>query len=770
MKATIPKILHLYWGKDKPLSWLRWMTIRTFSMLNPDWQIILWYPRSPGRTPKWPTREHSHYSWSGEDWFRKASEAGPNVETRVAPIDDFPLMTEVHRSDLLRWRLLHTMGGFWSDIDIVFFRPMETAGLDMTADALLCWGETDELAHWQAIGFLAGKPGNSLFKAMEAAGLGLSRLPSLGYQEIGTELLIRFAPARATDSMGTRIGQIPQHVVYPFKSVRSQQAALWGNHRLMDLRETTCGIHWFAAQPRSCLKEALWTGTRNVESDLGLGGVKWAMAQLGLVAAQDDGIKYSIIMPYINRPVLLHNTLLSYHHWYSGRKDWEAVIIRDSKCDNPGDAQSVVDHWIGMGLNINMLDFDGSGIYSPAPLFNFAAENASGEFIVLTNPEQFHNSDILAGMDQEFKRGQDQYVVCACISMPQRPLQARRMRKFTPLKEKGERWVQHSVHRPMLYHFCSALSKDNYFKCGGFAPEFGPGFCFDDDDFRESVRELGIPIVQRDDLITAHQWHPSCNVPGRMEKWHRNKALYESRHGRYITMDEPLADQEPTVQEPRPATRPGKTAIVFACVLKSGGAFTPDYVSRLVSAVERNTTVPHDFVCLTDMSIKGCRAIRLVDNLPGWWSKLELFRPGLFPDGIPVVYFDLDTLILGNIDGLALLTEGFHALRPWNPVNRSMGYCGSGFMVWTGGQFEFIHNRFVRSMTPTFRGGDQEYISRSLAAAGMNWRSLQDSVGGIYSYKRQCRSGPPPGARIVCFHGRPRIHECQDQWVREAWN
>ena len=86
-------------------------------------------------------------------------------------------------------------------------------------------------------------------------------------------------------------------------------------------------------------------------------------------------------------------------------------------------------------------------------------------------------------------------------------------------------------------------------------------------------------------------------------------------------------------------------------VLKSGGDFNPDHVTRLLTQIEKHLTVPHKVFCLTDypgISSGAIEGIPLLDNLPGWWSKIEIFRT--FTNAL---YFDLDTTILGDINFLA---------------------------------------------------------------------------------------------------------------------
>lgn len=208
-----------------------------------------------------------------------------------------------------------------------------------------------------------------------------------------------------------------------------------------------------------------------------------------------------------------------------------------------------------------------------------------------------------------------------------------------------------------------------------------------------------------------------------------------------------------------------------ACVLRSGGDFTLDYVVKLKNAVARNTTVPHDFVCLTDMDIDPsiCRSVKLEKNWPGWWSKVELFRSDLTHSEI-VIYFDLDTVITGNID--KLLQEDFTvaALRPWNKKNLEAGLFASGIMAWrNSGTYSFIYEKFDSSMIERYNRGDQQYISETLADYGETPKYLQSLIPGIYSYKRNCNKGLPEEARIVCFHGRPRPHQLNQGWVKENW-
>jgi len=75
------------------------------------------------------------------------------------------------------------------------------------------------------------------------------------------------------------------------------------------------------------------------------------------------------------------------------------------------------------------------------------------------------------------------------------------------------------------------------------------------------------------------------------------------------------------------------------------------WVERLGNMVRRRLNVPHEFVCLsnTDIRVPGCRVISLKHNLPGWWSKLEIFREYLPIRQGKVLYLDLDVIIVGDL-------------------------------------------------------------------------------------------------------------------------
>src|SRR5579863_8469105 len=92
------------------------------------------------------------------------------------------------------------------------------------------------------------------------------------------------------------------------------------------------------------------------------------------------------------------------------------------------------------------------------------------------------------------------------------------------------------------------------------------------------------------------------------------------------------------------------------CV-RQGTKYGPEYVTRLRAMVARHLTLGTEgkFVCFTDQGDDlgpGIETRPLPDDLKGWWCKLWLFSPGLFPENDRIVYFDLDTVIIGDLDAI----------------------------------------------------------------------------------------------------------------------
>jgi len=211
--------------------------------------------------------------------------------------------------------------------------------------------------------------------------------------------------------------------------------------------------------------------------------------------------------------------------------------------------------------------------------------------------------------------------------------------------------------------------------------------------------------------------------------------------------------------------------ITVACVLRSGGDYDRSYVDKLASGIGENLHIPHRLVCLTDRraEISGMECKGLLYEWPGWWSKIEVF--GLEP---PVLYFDLDTVITGDITPLAQSVadscDGLMMLRGFYRSDKCSGIMGwRQDMKWLLGRFlehyapraKFGNHYDMRVNGNRYRG-DQDWLAAVTQKERTPVTFAQDVFPGIYSYKVDVAGrGIPDDARVICFHGKPRPHEVQ---------
>jgi len=215
---------------------------------------------------------------------------------------------------------------------------------------------------------------------------------------------------------------------------------------------------------------------------------------------------------------------------------------------------------------------------------------------------------------------------------------------------------------------------------------------------------------------------------------------------------------------------PKKFAV--ACVLKDGPDYNEEYVRRLVHGCECSFTGDHDVVCLSDKHIDvPCKVVKLRHNWPGWWSKIELFRPDVFEEYERVIYLDLDTVLVGNTDGLVSHPCRFAMLHGFRKPERR----ASGIMVWEG-DFSKLYYQMVkqeRQILVDEKAWDQVFIADNVREYYCEPDLVQDMIDGVVSYKNHVRGkgGLPKGTRIVCFHGRPRPMAVCDEydWMKEFW-
>lgn len=197
------------------------------------------------------------------------------------------------------------------------------------------------------------------------------------------------------------------------------------------------------------------------------------------------------------------------------------------------------------------------------------------------------------------------------------------------------------------------------------------------------------------------------------------------------------------------------------------------YVNTLASMIGRNLRQDFKLHCLTDEP-EGLDpridVIPLPAGLEKWWGKLYLFKRGIFKDGEQVFFFDLDTVIINSLDEIVKYRGQFAVLQDfyWPHL------IGPGVMAWTANAYtESVWEEWDACGRTRHPQGDLWWLNTlDQGRFAKHADRLQMVLPGAFvSYKVHCRDAPPAadGPSVVAFHGFPRPHEVEDQWVKEAW-
>ena len=230
-----------------------------------------------------------------------------------------------------------------------------------------------------------------------------------------------------------------------------------------------------------------------------------------------------------------------------------------------------------------------------------------------------------------------------------------------------------------------------------------------------------------------------------------------------------------------------------ACVIH-GTAYDWIYVDKLYSMLSRNFSQPLRLHVWTEASrsVPEPYIKHSLTDWPGiagprksWWYKLQMFDPDHFQGRL--LYFDLDVVIMGNLDWmLELDTEYFWAIRDFRHHFRGAWWSvNSSIMIWDTGRLAYVWQDFcthnIQAITRQ-HAGDQDYLNRVIddkvrryldSNKVRSWRwEIKD--GGM-DFKRRTYRRPdagsivPPDTAVMVFHGQPKPHEIQDPVISTNW-
>jgi hypothetical protein len=236
------KIAHFYWGRNKPLSYLRSLSVRSFHKLNPDWEIFIWTPSLMSKEISWKTSENK-IEYRGHDYLLDLEKDGFFVRSINTALIGIPSdIPEVHKSDLLRWYLLSMYEGIWSDFDILYVNPITDEMTTKWSGAGVCRYPLGHIA----IGFLIceGNEGRDFYSKVFTNGL--NKIPQKSYQAFGSDLL------ESCITPDEPVFVFPWQWFYPYH--RAFNIPKYFMPIELDSTESI-GFHWYGGHPSCGVKE-----------------------------------------------------------------------------------------------------------------------------------------------------------------------------------------------------------------------------------------------------------------------------------------------------------------------------------------------------------------------------------------------------------------------------------------------------------------------------------------------------------------------------------
>lgn len=223
--------------------------------------------------------------------------------------------------------------------------------------------------------------------------------------------------------------------------------------------------------------------------------------------------------------------------------------------------------------------------------------------------------------------------------------------------------------------------------------------------------------------------------------------------------------------------------------MKWGTLYGPEYVNTLYSMVKKNITGEFRFVCLTDnpeginkaVEIRECPSINLSDDYAIYrttgWRKLTLWDSSHFEKGETWLFFDLDVIIVDNIDPLFDYQpeKSFVVMQNWTQKGQNIG--NTSVFRFTVGCHDYLFQNFLEKYPQIINDpktkNEQIYISRNISSQEFwpdEWCVLF-KVQCISSFPSRLWKEPaiPTGAKVIAFPGVPNPHQAKDGIWPAKW-
>ena len=434
----IPRKMYFFWANES-MSWLRYMTLYSFKKLNPDWDMELHCCR-PNKVVYKPWKDsptQDFFNFQGKDYFPEVQKLGIAVkEWSVENVDgrDWEnTFCSSHKSNIFKWQKMAQDGGFYSDLDILYLKPMDEYYEHVkNTDLIICYRNK-----YFSIGFLGSSPDNRLFRDIYRNAFSSFKVDK--YQTVGVENIYAWLRKIENVPEDTDVSRMDLLDIirrnYPELCVFNNEMELlypWTYNRMEDVfrfrhtsvPENCIGIHWYAGDSLSQRYNNLLTednynqfnntytyfASRLLDSDNNLEKSflkqkecdkpitvsKKFLHNSGKQILTDSKPLFSIIVPSYNQAEYLPDALDSIINQTYG--NWEAIVVNDGSTDQ---TPEIAGCYEAMDPRIKLINKENGGV---ASALNEGIKNAAGQWICWLSSDDMFEPDKLEIHVQAFKR------------------------------------------------------------------------------------------------------------------------------------------------------------------------------------------------------------------------------------------------------------------------------------------------------------------------------------------------------------------------------
>jgi hypothetical protein len=212
---------------------------------NPDWEIQFLYPKYSSKDKSWLSYENKDETLSCKNFIQEVFDL-PITKTDI-DFRNFGInnnIPEVHKSDFIRLHQLSTFGGVWSDMDIIYIKPISDFYLNTPEnkdiETFVC---NNDYGH--SIGFMMASKGNKFFKILSE--YAIKEYEPLYYQTLGAKLYNKYFYTMDPINAITPAINFSMDVVYPIVAGNEDQIL---NGAANNFTDRTIGLHWYAGHPQ----------------------------------------------------------------------------------------------------------------------------------------------------------------------------------------------------------------------------------------------------------------------------------------------------------------------------------------------------------------------------------------------------------------------------------------------------------------------------------------------------------------------------------------